>query len=905
MGMLSRFKLASWINVHAAVEKTMRVVGYLTTRPDFPTAGEIQLTAEQRANIPELLVCKPDLSRTADDKHNVSEFILPSDLSDGGASPSAVLLLAMLPMLAMLTKVAMMVVVAGLTSMSVFRLPLLALGGATALSLAIISVALGYALGRSMSNPVHTVFSWFGAYALPLLLSIGGSMDPDLYRNFEGFGVPFLGSVGWVGGLIVLGIGLVVLVGPVFAVFAEQDRWGTITSVAKQVMAVLLAIAGSVGVATVAGVLGGEHLGSKCAALVYAVLPFVLACGYPLSFAMSIISHRQRELLYFSNRYQGLQSTVGSQVAKEERLQAIHMAGRDTSPVFQVGTSTGVIFDKGSPRAIPKGMPCRFSQKDAGTHMFIFGETGGGKSTSFAQRYLDYWILNDIGGMFLVDGKGELVQMYAKARRFTMIDATSQVAPFEGLEPDEIVMALSQATQVNLGNSKGGASDYFEKQAQDKLTSITNLMFAMVEAEKHYLASLKVFGSDGQDIPSRKWFITPECLEKIRQAAASWDEGYSKVLEYTQFVRLYHPAVERRKRINEQGQEDVEFFFRGSGEAMVLSDHLLNIEAMGNEKAETLKDIFSTVANMTKPLFGNKRIRHWASRETNGYAFEKVLYGERCGINLSMDEFGYSALVYTALFRQRIMRAVKKRTKGWEERDPAQTPILMLMDEAHSRGVIDRDDKEFSSKSRGWKLSLALLTQSVESMVSSIGKEDTDALLQNFKIKIFFRNQDSKRTMDYAIDTIGKGYVSVWQKPLTSVSLIETALVAARSPLRSTRSEGAGLRRKLRALGGGAITLTPEGTGEGVPKFNEIGRDLLLMSSRVDLVSKFKREEEHWVSEADYRENLAPKGRALIQYLRGGVPFHEFIECPYQEFPSQAIMRTEEESDHEVEVERV
>lgn len=903
---MTLFKLNRSIAIEEGVKETVELVDYVSTRPDFPTRDELSLTDAQVARIPELLVCRPDYNRTKDDQHNVTEFILPNDLTDGGMSPSVILLYCLLPILALVTRIGFAVGVTG-QSVGGFRGGLLQLIGWPLLLLALYySSSVARAVGRSLSGKVQMVMAWLSGFATPFGIAAMGFASPEFYQVG---GVSLLGPLGWVGGLLVFGLAISVIVA-LICLLVKGKEGLDLCKVYSTSLLMMSANVIAVGlIASCLQLVFGDlqtGLGLKVGQFMYATVPFMLAYVHPWLLARQEVKARKEEQLVFASLYNGGNKAKRSNaiVARQERIQACESAGKNHEPPFVAGKSTGFLFNNGCPRAIPGGMDVQWTAKDAGTHIFVVGETGGGKSTGAAQRWGDYWILNGFGGSFWVDGKGELPLLYANARNFNLIDYTSTVAPFEGLGPDEIVSSIEQACEVNLSNAKdGGNAIHFNQRADAVLTAMTHLMFAMVESEKECMKHNKLYFFDVSD--ERTWFRDPDSLMKIHMAAKSWKDGYSTVMEFTRFVRLWHPAIERIKEKDADGNDTFRFNYKCSTEAQVLNDHLKFLDSLGEGAGEELAGVFSTIENMIKPLFGNAKLRKWASTETGGFQFEKVLYGAHVGINLNVDEFGRSALLYTALLRQRVMRAVKKRTKGWEERDPRQKPILMLMDECHSKGVIDRDDAEFSSKCRGWKLQLFCLTQSMESMVNAIDQDATDALLQNFKIKIFFRNQDSKRTMQYAMDTVGKGHVQRWKKKLVPVSLIETAKVAASSTLRNQDHEDAAFYREVRRYGGGRISIRA-GNYEGKELFDyhaqSKGESLQMCvdTSQIKPVIDLVEEEDYWVSEADYRDNLAPKGRALIQWIRGGVPFAEFVEVPYQEFPTKEIMRKPGEVDEEI-----
>lgn len=913
MSFLNRFKLNGWVDAKEHVDEVMSLVDYVTTNPDMPTLQELNLSQEEVERVQDCLNYSPTYTKTADNKHRCAEYILPTDLTDGDMSPAAPLLYCLLPVLACIASFFIILCGYGVTHESKLAL---CLGGLGLLGATVLSFIIAWSLGMSLAGKVQTFIAWGVGFIVPMMLGALALSDPSMtlihgFRGvttlgFGGAGMGIMGMMGFIVAIFTTALTVCVLLAIGCLLVKRGQKLETCIVLSQNVLLLALEL---VVLTLLAAIL--SYISLKLASGVMTVLPYGIAyCLGPVRMVTGEAAARRGMLMVIGSYFKGENLTdIGIQeqsAAKQENFQRITTAAKDTSKPLLKPISTGVLYKRGSPRAVPKGIAAVLTMKGAETHLLATGKTGSGKSTSAAIIIIDEWD----GGYILIDGKNnELAQLYKGRRGYTLIDEFSRIAPFEGLDVDAVVGALLEANKIDPDKEQQGSgnSSHFNKRAEQVLRALVTLLFALAEAEKNHIATRKSYATEpALAVPGafdRKWFVTPECLEKLKQRARAWHNGYSKILELLDYVAMWHPSVIQEWGTDEAGNKVPSFNFKTNGKAMVINDQFGVIRDMGQTGGDSqeLQGVFVTIDTMTAPLFGNERLRHWASTESGGFQFETVLYGAGVGFGLSKDEFGRSATFYTTLCRQRVMRAIKKaRLKGWRERDPRQKQVLMCIDEFHSRGIVASDFAEFSSKCRGWGVTLFCLTQSIESLYESMGEEATNALIQNFQTQIFFHNPNSALTMQHAIKICGKGVVTKWVSGNATVNLLESAKEASYSMVRNNDHPNAAYFRKMRRMGAGGFRYLP-GESDGMnSQHTQVlaqDRDTELLYSKVNLVESYKSEIDNWLTEPMLADTLIVRGCFFMQFIRGGTTMHEIVQGEFREYPKAELMLKPGEQD--------
>lgn len=126
------------------------------------------------------------------------------------------------------------------------------------------------------------------------------------------------------------------------------------------------------------------------------------------------------------------------------RVRQAAIAGDDSSPFIQLGTSTSLLAERRCAFAPSEpGMPVGLSVADLSTHLFVLGDTGTGKTSGMLRPVIAAWAAADAGGLVVLDGKGVLPAEVADLEGFQVISPDrAAFNPIENLTPDEVADGL-------------------------------------------------------------------------------------------------------------------------------------------------------------------------------------------------------------------------------------------------------------------------------------------------------------------------------------------------------------------------------------------------------------------------------------------------------------------------------
>lgn len=222
----------------------------------------------------------------------------------------------------------------------------------------------------------------------------------------------------------------------------------------------------------------------------------------------------------------------GFEPPRQEKDFAIHQqqldnAKADSSPLYKLAQATGRFKDRGDPHAPDRGQMMAISKKDLNTHLFLFGKTAKGKTTSVMMPLALQWlllaspydhpihgkILRNGGGMLIMDGKnGQLPRdVFARLQAMNLFGSSEKpgviesifvstdvslggvpVAPLEGLSGDEAALAYHDASGMGEDKVK---TDFFDLSGQVILSHALTLLKACVELElAEQTSKAKAFG---------------------------------------------------------------------------------------------------------------------------------------------------------------------------------------------------------------------------------------------------------------------------------------------------------------------------------------------------------------------------------------------------------------------------
>ncbi len=170
---------------------------------------------------------------------------------------------------------------------------------------------------------------------------------------------------------------------------------------------------------------------------------FAVACMYPMVYTNKNFIARHVMLKEQGELYN--QASAGALAYAHEaprRQQALN-AYLDKTPLITLGWATGFLTTvKKFEYAPDKGKPLCISMKDATRHLFIWGDTGIGKTESAMRPTLKSYVSTGYGGSLVTCGKGTLAREVAGLLDVRIQAGVSDLGPFEGLNSQDVAEAL-------------------------------------------------------------------------------------------------------------------------------------------------------------------------------------------------------------------------------------------------------------------------------------------------------------------------------------------------------------------------------------------------------------------------------------------------------------------------------
>jgi hypothetical protein len=849
--------LESFIPTRHLFDRAVDLTSLASTRPDVPTAKELNLTTEEQEKVRDLLVDKPDWQISADGRP-VAGLLHMEDFFRGAISPSIPLLYSLLPVLGALTGFALHFSI--LTPLAVL--------------LGLASVVAALSLSFAMPSKADAVEGWAVSYAAPLIMTklLSGGLFTLAGRFLPAELLP--GMLQWLGGMVVAGM-------LVAAWVALMCLWQAPKGHKMETCESLsLTVTLFTGASIVAALLAFEGITGGWLAR-HTLFPIALALPWLAGIALGPwrFAYRHRRTQALKLLHQGMTYSAGANRTRHKsfdkirasKVKQISFALADSSHVFRFGTSLGILAERGSPHGIPKGHPACITADTAFVHVWVFGRTGGGKTSSILKPWLAWHIRNNVGGVLVLDGKQVLANEFRGCKGFTVIDQYVLLSPFEGLNVDAICTAILDANAVRQDGHDG--SNFFVKSGIALLTVAVKIMFALRDAEQEMIASIRNFSDEIP--PERKWFVTPACLRKVTKALGTWNGQTDPAAAYVEFIKSNHPAFQEVG-----GMMAALFGDALDADRQDLENVFQDVHSHGQLAAETRTGVDANLDSFLGPLFASKALLKWTTSETGGYQPESVCHGAKCGLYLPPEHFGNAGKVFSNLVKGRVQSVLKQRPNNFQELDPAATSVDIVEDEVHS--LVSATDLDFSSKCRSWKCRLIFATQTQDVLFDALGEETARALLSNFQTKIYFANPNSLATLEDAMETIGKGTVTHWSEPTRTLSMAHTARLAAASPIFDVNHPDHDRFSSVVRAGGGGFEMQKTAVKLHEQRHGQVLDGMLnaVVFSKIPLVESFNKKDEHWVTSGDWHDILGT-GRALVQTLRGGEKSHDFVDCPF------------------------
>lgn len=638
------------------------------------------------------------------------------DLNNATPSPADPLLIGLIPAFAFITQLG------GIGQL---------VGGAGLLFLAYLCQSL-YGKGRMfllmLIGAIMPLALVSGKVSFIPHLSAGGMMSRDGGVNTSAF-LSILGPVG-------------LLVGTLFFVLLASPH-GEVKANLRLAFVILLGLAAFQFVDT---------LVSSALPMFANLLPWALGCTVAGVDAWLVVRSRAKALWVFDQMFPGEAPDMAAERRLKRQAQAVR-AARDKTPLAELGTSMGIAALKGDGSCPDANRAFVISLQDLSRHLFIFGKTGTGKTSSalkpLAQSLLVF--AKERLGAFVLDGKNDLAAEFEHFPEYTLITAQSQIGLIEGLLAEELVEATFNVADTQ-GKGHGENGQFWQDSARIMLLSVAVVLEALVEMRTKYEHTLPLAASDAARNINAQWHLNAirEVLNKAQNPTSA---------EFMKFLEV--PAQFHPDRGNGGLLDDAITFF---------------VEALPGMDERVRGSIFATVNALISPLFHHRELVHWA-HETTGLDVSQVLRGKRMGLLLPEQTYGRAGLLVASLLKQRLYSAIRRRRKGWEK-IPGETPCLFIFDECQN--LVSQADLTLANMARSVGARLIMATQSLENLILRFGSLDAaKGFMNNFLS--WMALDTSPATLVWCMEQLGQSYVRQKMVNRSAIDYSGTARLFAKS----------------------------------------------------------------------------------------------------------------------------
>ena len=621
-----------------------------------------------------------------------------------------------------------------------------------------------------------------------------------------------------IGGLQLLmqagGIGLVVLLLVAFAMRgSEKSGLFSLLSRLKH------------GVAVVAVVVGLNFLLGLLPAWLDSVKPiglFIVACAYPLYYTLGNFKDRTAALEIQSKTRAGSTTGQGEVLGKlaPVRMSQITHAARDSSSFIPFASAMGIMIKADLAVAPDPLQLIGLTLNDFKTHIFIFGATKTGKTSSMLRPFgLRLKTLPERIGAIISDGKGALVEDM-RSLLDIIIEPGVKFAPFQGLSAEMVAEGFAESNGTSMDDKdsiwvKGAGTfhlyaltilealvfhertrrlddagqylsyeqqvDFFLAQAESYKRSGRNdseiqiqlaHLVKIIDTTKAHLAKKREY----RWTPSAYSILKDILAVPVMAKGGAWRPndralglfeylGYDPTEERTAInPSSVHPALKDIGRVLSYAIEYFQITWPNMA-AEQRSSFLINVneDIVGFLKSDRLR------GNLINGVDCGDQ--SWADTE-EGVDVLQVVYGKWLGINLPATQYGHTGKVINKLIKQRIFHAIRERgqkhSDDWEKMT-GQTLVMDMVDECQD--MVSKSEIDLTAISRSLGLFFVYATQTFESL-DSVMKGDVakTRFLNNFRSLVSFKS--SLKTYVYLQERAGK--VKKLKVPVSTQPKIDT-----------------------------------------------------------------------------------------------------------------------------------
>lgn len=808
-------RAAAFMPMARIVEEAKAEATTLTLRHDVP----------QGPDVPTDL--KDEKGRFFGQGYRIAGRMLTDDLLRGSPTPTAPVVLALLPVLTQLAVVLNNV-----------------LGGfGTLLGISFLATAL-WALNEAVQRRWVLIAAAMGV-GIPLVLGQG---------LLQGF-IPAAAGFGAARLLMPVGIAILVVTGLVW--FFAHDR-----------RAAARFLSWSLGLAV-------------AFMLVLALLPRALHPVFWLgvgALPALIYTRQQTKGRALRLAYQGQVATMESTgklkgAHIDSRRQQVENAMADASTFVQLGVAKGVFTALHDGYAPDAGLPFGLTHNDLAQHLVCMGGTGTGKTSRVIRPVLRSVIASRDAspiGLVVLDGKSALAAELRGVPGYTFIEPTSGITLglIEGLRPQAVIETLRDTRVGSRPDDTGGgeSGSYFTDAAEVLLTHAAIILEALVLASK---AGEK----EGRE---RDWHWTIYDLNRVMTLVSQAGDGYAD----SEFARMVGTPGGLIHDFGESEHVRTGLFV-AAVEYVRDAWTVLDLKLRGS--------IFSTATKWYEPLLFDELVLPWVKAET-GFDVTQVLQGAWLGMCMPTEKYGKRGRIVQAMVKRRIFNRIYERAElsDWTSERGA-TPVLFVVDEAQD--VITREDATFSAKCRSLGGRLCYASQHFESFQAAFDKNEslTKKFLDDFGSTVVFAasfqtyrwlSEDKLGQIEAFVSTSHGGGIDF---RFTAELALSSPLLDPNHPMRREMKalvrQGAGaVDESLMRRGRGEIRSAQE--AELFDRPESIGEATLAGLSIQPVMSgawktRALLEPQEW---ATYTKQ---PGVAIAQVQRGGVPRRDVIQCAF------------------------
>jgi len=490
------------------------------------------------------------------------------------------------------------------------------------------------------------------------------------------------------------------------------------------------------------------------------------------------LSNRSKNLPFFNKNW-------GPNIARNEQ---VLRAALDTTPFFNLGRSTGAVYQATkSPLApLAAGILMGLSRADLQTHLIVFGGTGTGKTFSVARPLLEQYALKPFCeernlGALVLDGKGGQLVDDMRSCIDIVLEPGSDWAPWQGMDAIQLGFILENIRPDGMAvKLEEGVDSYWRNGAQLYNSHMAAIHGALFRHE------LTVRAAQRQHVARRliqSLILDIEAMQpahNAEQVARRQENALEEIRELTNKLRLHRQwrwnAAECWKSVQEANQVIVQSTGNEVGKAVRLWKKYLGFVTDDDQRAvlhpdtiypevhvpnsslsesfafldqwaalpdQTRGSLFGNVTMIWAPLMktatemANAAGVPWVALEQGTVSAAMALRGKIVGVALNVATYGPAARIMIQVAKSRVYSGLRRRIGNWMAQ--GETPVQFLYDEAHL--LIGKDEVDLITVARSLGGMFTFLTQGIHQFrgVAGFSEQELFALIGECKSLVCFK----------------------------------------------------------------------------------------------------------------------------------------------------------------------